>query len=421
MSPTQDGTTPADIGSVYDAAYFQSHCGPVPYARSEPQWPVVFGAMADHLIRAVQPARVLDVGCALGFLVEAFWERGVEAWGIDISPYAVEQVRSDVRKYCRVASATAPIDNGPFDLITCIEVLEHMPEGDALAAVERMTGATQTILFSSSPYDFDEPTHVNVRPLLYWLNAFQEQGFSPDILFDASFVAPQAMLLRRRQPGFSVDVLRLFAAVLHLRHQVTDRSNRNNELARDLGLAKTETAQIAAQLERARAEAVDARRIAEEQTAAAQSVEAGLRQELDGLRVSAAELAVLKQELDGLRVSAAELAVLKPQLDIVTHERDSARAALERAQTANDQIREDLDLAAGRLAAYLAERRSETIRKETIAQNNDIDVHARLRTVEYQIAGVSATVNSIIDSKIWRTLVRGGGWIQTLLPGARSR
>jgi 2-polyprenyl-3-methyl-5-hydroxy-6-metoxy-1,4-benzoquinol methylase len=76
MSLTQAGTTPADIGGVYDAAYFQSHCGPVPYTRSEPQWPAVFGGFADHLIRALQPARVLDVGCALGFLVEAFWERG---------------------------------------------------------------------------------------------------------------------------------------------------------------------------------------------------------------------------------------------------------------------------------------------------------------------------------------------------------
>ena len=68
----------------------------MPYIRSEPQWPAVFGAFADHLIRALKPARVLDVGCALGFLVEAFWDRGVEAWGLDISTYAIEQVRADV-------------------------------------------------------------------------------------------------------------------------------------------------------------------------------------------------------------------------------------------------------------------------------------------------------------------------------------
>ncbi|MGA2575781.1 MAG: methyltransferase domain-containing protein [Bryobacteraceae bacterium] len=402
MSLTQAGTTPADIGGVYDAAYFQSHCGPVPYTRSEPQWPAVFGGFADHLIRALQPARVLDVGCALGFLVEAFWERGVEAWGVDISPYAIDQVRADVRKYCHVGSATAPIDNGPFDLITCIEVLEHMPEADALAAVERMTGATGTILFSSTPYDFDEPTHLNVRPLLYWLNAFQEHEFSPDILFDASFVAPHAMLLRKRQPGFPADVLRLYAALLHLRHQATDRWNRNNELARDLGQAKAENARVAAQLEQATREAAEASRTAAEKVAAAQSVEAGLRQEIDGLRISAGELILVKQ-----------------QLEAATRERDAARSALESAQIANNEIREDLDVASEQIAAYLGERHSEAGKKEAIAQNVDVDVQARLRTVEHQLAAVSATVNSIIDSKIWRTLVRGGGWLQVLLPRPR--
>jgi SAM-dependent methyltransferase len=450
---TSSSQSAADLGSLYDAAYYKSHCGPVPYSRSEPQWPAVFGGMADHLIRALQPARVLDVGCAHGFLVEAFWDRGVEAWGLDISSYAIEQVRPDMRKYCRVASATETIDNGPFDLVTCIEVLEHMPEGDALAAVERMTGAADTILFSSSPYDFNEPTHINVRPLLYWLNVFQEHGFSPDVLFDASFVAPQAMLLRKR-PALSSETLRLFAAALHLRYQLTGMQNHRNELARDLGLAQAATTQANTQLEHARAETAEARRAAAERATAVEGLEARLRQEtaqantqLEHVRAETAERAAafeslevrlrqeaeqaaaaqrveahLRREIEDLRALAGELPILKARLSEVTGERDAAQATVQSAQTANDQIREDLDRASERLVAYLAERPSEAIRGEIAAQSNVIDgIQARMRTLESYIANLNLAVNSITASRIWRTLVRAGGWIQMLLPGGRRQ
>ena len=73
--------------SIYDESYYRSHCGPLPYDRSEPHWGKFFGAIADELIRTFRPRRVFDAGCAHGFLVEALWDRGVEAWGRDISEF----------------------------------------------------------------------------------------------------------------------------------------------------------------------------------------------------------------------------------------------------------------------------------------------------------------------------------------------
>jgi len=40
--------------------------------------------------------------------VEALRDRGVEAFGIDILKYAFGEVRSDVKPYCRLASAVEP-------------------------------------------------------------------------------------------------------------------------------------------------------------------------------------------------------------------------------------------------------------------------------------------------------------------------
>ena len=107
---------------------------------------------------------MFDAGRAHGFLVEALWDRGVEAHGRDISAFAISQVRPDIRAYCATGSIADPI-TGHYDLVTCIEVLEHMNEPDAIQAIAEMTKVTDRILFSSSPNDFAEPTHVNVRPV----------------------------------------------------------------------------------------------------------------------------------------------------------------------------------------------------------------------------------------------------------------
>jgi glycosyltransferase involved in cell wall biosynthesis len=218
----------ADQGLLYDAAYYRQHCGPIPYGRSR-HWFEFFGRIADTLNRSLKPRRVFDAGCAWGLLVEAFHDRGVEAWGVDLSSYAIGQVRQDLQPYCRVSSLTEPIE-GSFDLIACIEVLEHMPENEANQAIRNLCRATDAILFSSSPSDLTEPTHVNVRPIVSWLRLFSEQGFAPDVVFDASFVSPQAFLLRRRRNPLPIDTLMLFGEKLRIQVEFAAVAQRLEEV-----------------------------------------------------------------------------------------------------------------------------------------------------------------------------------------------
>ena len=84
-------------------------------------------------------------------------------------------------------------------MISCIETLEHMDPDAAQQAIDVMTGATDTILFSSTPRDFDEATHINVHPTAQWAAWFAERGFyrRPDV--DATFLAPWALFLERRE------------------------------------------------------------------------------------------------------------------------------------------------------------------------------------------------------------------------------
>lgn len=212
-----------DFDSLYDDVYYQSHCSEThePYERSD-LWLQQFANVAEQIIRSISPKNVLDAGCAWGFLVESLRDRGVNAFGIDISSYAISQVRQDVQKYCSVRNLIEPISGGPYDLITCIEVLEHLPEDMSDTAIANLCAAGEAILFSSSPDDFDEPTHFNVNPSIYWLRRFAAHNFAPDITHDASYLTPHAVLLRRQKGPINDDVL-----ILHARKQML-----NNELER---------------------------------------------------------------------------------------------------------------------------------------------------------------------------------------------
>jgi 2-polyprenyl-3-methyl-5-hydroxy-6-metoxy-1,4-benzoquinol methylase len=79
------------------------------------------------LERAVHGRRLLDVGCAAGYFLEAARARGWDACGLDLSRYASTHARSsglDVYE----ASILAPPDLSPFDVITLWDTIEHVSE-----------------------------------------------------------------------------------------------------------------------------------------------------------------------------------------------------------------------------------------------------------------------------------------------------
>ncbi|HEV2726913.1 MAG TPA: methyltransferase domain-containing protein, partial [Solirubrobacterales bacterium] len=173
----------------YGSYYYRHDCG-IPYERNE-HWLGFFDKVAETIVREFHPTRVLDAGCAMGFLVEALRKRGIEASGIDVSEYAISQVHESVAEHCRVASLTEPLA-GRYDLVTCIEVLEHIPPEQADAAIANLCAASDQLLISSSPTDFAEPTHLNVQPPEFWSAALAREGFYREVDRDLSYLTPWA-------------------------------------------------------------------------------------------------------------------------------------------------------------------------------------------------------------------------------------
>ncbi len=180
---------------VFDAWYYAHSCGR-PYVRDD-EWLRVFGAISERIAVDIAPKTVLDAGCAIGLLVETLAARGIDATGLDISDYAISQVAGAARGRCRVASLTDQLPQR-YDLIVCIEVLEHMSLDEARAALSNICRHTDDVMFSSSPQDYGEATHLNVQPPDVWAEWFAREGFLRDLDYDASYITAWAVRYRRR-------------------------------------------------------------------------------------------------------------------------------------------------------------------------------------------------------------------------------
>ncbi|MER2526957.1 MAG: bifunctional 2-polyprenyl-6-hydroxyphenol methylase/3-demethylubiquinol 3-O-methyltransferase UbiG [Candidatus Competibacter denitrificans] len=111
--------------------------------------------------------QVLDVGCGGGILAESMALRGAEVTGIDMgeAPLAVarlHQLESGATLSYRQITAEELADSEPgrFEIVTCMEMLEHVPDpASTIAACARLLKPGGHVFFST----------INRNPKAYWL------------------------------------------------------------------------------------------------------------------------------------------------------------------------------------------------------------------------------------------------------------
>jgi 2-polyprenyl-6-hydroxyphenyl methylase/3-demethylubiquinone-9 3-methyltransferase len=106
---------------------------------------------------AIAGKRLLDVGCGGGILAESMATRGARVTGIDLSEKALKvarlhQLESGIQVDYRLISAESLADEEPasYDAVTCMEMLEHVPDpASTMAACARLVDAGGWVFFST--------------------------------------------------------------------------------------------------------------------------------------------------------------------------------------------------------------------------------------------------------------------------------
>lgn len=133
----------------------------------------------------------VDVGCAYGFLVEHLRKRGCDAWGLDISQWALEHSPEFVRPYLKQFDLTRPdmpfYGYERFELLACLETLEHIPEEHVDQALSHLYGllkpggsALIAVCVEGTHNWESDPTHVTIKEPGWWEEKFEASGFESD-------------------------------------------------------------------------------------------------------------------------------------------------------------------------------------------------------------------------------------------------
>lgn len=136
--------------------------------------------------------RVLDAGCAKGFLVKDLRDAcpGLEVTGLEISEYAIENAHPDAKPYLIRGTIEAMPFTDPFDAVLCLDTVHNLPRDRAkiaLQEIQRLSNGRAYVRVDS--YRTPEQKAIFESWVLTaefhgypeeWVTLFEEAGYSGD-------------------------------------------------------------------------------------------------------------------------------------------------------------------------------------------------------------------------------------------------
>lgn len=146
--------------------------------------------LAQALVDTIEFSRHLDVGCGQGLLMEPLMRtHGKDVIGIEYSEESLPFVTEFLRERISYGSFVDLPDPGRFDLVSCVEVLEHLPGERADAAIAFLSRAATSWLYISAAIPKQPGVgHVNCQPTTYWLRKFAGAGWELDLARIGQFI-----------------------------------------------------------------------------------------------------------------------------------------------------------------------------------------------------------------------------------------
>ena len=183
------------LSTFYDQKYYEDGIASGKSCYVNYRWiPELTIPMAYYIIKELnlpQGARVLDYGCSKGYVVRALRLLGIDAWGVDISEYAIKHCDSEVRDYCALFSESnlTPFKQ-KFDWVITKDVLEHVPTGGLELFFEHYTSLADNMwhviplgdrgVFRIPEYHLDR-SHIQVNDEAWWNELFGRYGWKSEV------------------------------------------------------------------------------------------------------------------------------------------------------------------------------------------------------------------------------------------------
>lgn len=175
---------PGEIpASFYDAEYFTA-------GTKSNYKPYSAGVWARRLARLIhetlQPASVLEVGCAYGYVVSILRQRGVDAYGFDVSEFAIKQSAAPDHTWVGSAEEPSSYRLDSVDLIVSTEMLEHLSERQIRLFLDNAKIAKRMVLLfgiEGGEEMHEDDGHVTFQPKEWWERLFADHGW---VVGDAS-------------------------------------------------------------------------------------------------------------------------------------------------------------------------------------------------------------------------------------------
>jgi hypothetical protein len=132
--------------------------------------------MCAGIIKVLQPKSIIDVGCAIGNLVEGFYGQGIEAVGIEgcknAIPYMIEPDRIIIHDLRKPWTSILR-----YSLAVSFEVAEHIEPEYTLQYINTLCLLSNRILCSAAQPGQPGTYHVNCQPREYWIDLFNDESY----------------------------------------------------------------------------------------------------------------------------------------------------------------------------------------------------------------------------------------------------
>lgn len=181
--------TPFKIdASFYDREYYERKKGEYPFSYTES----FVGNLIQNIVNLyralsikifLNPKNCLDVGCGTGRLVHYLRRLGIEAYGIEISKYALQIATKEVKPYLKYGDITKiPYDDNNFDLVLTFDVVEHVERSKLKKALEETVRVSRKWILHKiytvenhwiTLFHGKDFSHLSVLSSSFWVNMFK--------------------------------------------------------------------------------------------------------------------------------------------------------------------------------------------------------------------------------------------------------